>query len=726
MTRRTTIALAIANAALLAFILLYERGTLSTGDLAGRSGQVLRSFVRDRVERVELVRGEDPAIVFVRERDEEAEDSDLELGTWTIAEPLETAADDDAVDNLLSALEWLSAHRRLEEITAADRERFGLDEPRFTVRFRVLEQNVELRIGGDAPTGEGVYAAIEGEPGAYVVGSDIVESLDHDLSHYRDKRVFPDFYPTGVEQVQVDDTRFEREAGVWHLRSPGRGWANQGLVDRLVRITRELQATRFVSEEATDLGRYGLDAPWHDLTITRSEEVTDHRVAHLRVGSACEEHDGERYAIEGDEGPIVCVRDSDVEALVVDPERTREARLLPVANEHIEAIVVTRGELRVEVRHEDDGWKLRVGPEGSVERSDADDDTVATWLDALRDARATAYAPYEAGAHGVDDPTLRIRIERTNDEPALELAIGEASDEGVWARRGDEEAVIQVDPAVRPQLEVDALRFRARQVFTADAADATRIAISRPSGEERAVRAEGGRWALEAPIETDADHVVVREVARQLATLRAERFVAATPAREHGLSAPFATVRGAFSVEEGDPREVAVVLGATTVGGRFAKLESSEVVFVLSTERVTALTRELVSLDLLTVDPDGLESLRLEPSADAPIELVREGTAWQLAGGGTPNDARTRALMDRLGTLRAIGVQSYGDDLGAVTLRVVATRRPTVEGDRTVTIELGEPTGEGDDAYVPARRAGLGVVYRLRPDTVRSLVDYHP
>lgn len=727
MTRRTTIALAIANAALLAFILLYERGTLATGELAGRSGQVLRSFVRDRVERVELVRGDDPAIVFVRERDEDAEDAELELGEWTLAEPMATSADADAVDSLLSALEWLSAHRTLEAITAEDRERFGLDDPRFTVRFRVLDQTVELRVGGEAPTGEGVYAAVEGEEGAYVVGADILESLDHDLAHFRDKKVFPGFYPTGVASVSVDDTRFEREAGVWHLRAPGRGWANQGLVDRLIRITRELTATRFVAEEATELGRYGLDAPWHELTVTRSEEITDHRVARLRVGGPCDDHDGERYAIEGDDGPVVCVREADVEALVVDPDRTREARLLPVANEAIEAVTISRGDERIEVRHEDDGWKLRVHVgETTVTRGDADDEAVAAWLTALRDARAVAYEPYEAGAHGVDAPSTRIRVERRNDEPALELVIGEATDEGVWARRGDEASLVRVDASVRPQLDAGALHFRARRIFEADAADASRIAIARATGEERAVRGEGGRWALEAPIETDADHVVVREVARQLATLRAERFVALAPSREHGFAAPLATVRGSFTAEEGEPREVTLVVGAPTVGGHFARLESDDVVFVLGAERVAAITRELVSLDLLTVDPDDLESLRVEPS-DAPgIELRREGTTWQLADGGTPDEARTRALLDRLGTLRAIGVQAYGDDLGAVTLRLVATRRATAEGERTVTLELGEAVGEGDEAYVPARRVGLGVVYRLRPDTVRSLLDYHP
>ncbi|MCB9591679.1 MAG: DUF4340 domain-containing protein [Sandaracinaceae bacterium] len=725
MTRRTTIALAIANAALLAFILIYEQGTLSTGDVAGRSGQVLRSFVRDRVERVELVRGDDPAIVFVRER-AEGEDSEVELGTWTLAEPIATAADDDAVDALLSALEWLSAHRTLEGVTAADRTRFGLDEPRFIVRFTVLSQVVELRVGNEAPTGEGIYASVEGEGRAYVVGADLLEALDHEASDFRSRTVFEGFYPTGVERVEVDGTTFEREDGVWLVREPGHGWANQGLVDRLTRLTRELEASRFISEEAGDLSEYGLDEPWHELVVTRGEAITDHRVARLRVGSACADHDGERYAIAADAGPVICVRESDLEALTIDGDRTREARLLPVADASIETVVITRGDLRVELRHEDDRWKLRTGPEGGASaRADADDGAVGAWLAALRDERANAYEDFVEGVHGTDAPTARVRIERRGEEPALELVFGASDDEGIWVRRGDEDALVHFGPGVRPELEVDGLRFRSRQVFEADAAEASRVSATVGAVENRAVRGEAGHWALEAPIEADADSVVVRETTRQLSNLRAERFVAEEAAREHGLAAPFATVHATFTPAEGAARELTLRLGAETVGGRFAQVEGADVVFVLSTDRVAALTRPLVSLDLLTIDPDGLESLRLERGEEA-FDLRREGTAWQLADGGTPHEARTQALMDRLGTLRAVGVVAYNDDLGPVALRVIATRRATVEGDHTVTLEVGEATGEGDDAYVPVRRAGLQVIYRVRPDTLRSLSDFHP
>jgi len=728
MSKRNTIVLAVLNAVLLVFILAYERGTLSTTETAGRSNQVLRSFIRDRVERVELEQSDGSSIVFVREREEDPIEG-MDLGVWTIAEPIAIAADDDAVDGLLSALEWLGQHRVIDDVSASDREQFGLDEPRFVVRFTVIEEPYELHIGGTAPTGEGIYAEVVGEGRVYVVGDDIVESLDHDLAHFRSKELFDGFYPTSVQQVQLDDLDFVREDRVWRARSPERGWANQGVVDPLVRLPRELHATRFVAETLDDAATYGLDSPWRELTVTRADDVEENRVAHLRIGDACGEHDAERYAVAGDEGPVACVLVSDLDALTPDREHLREPRLLAVPDNAIERIVVERGEERLELRREDDRWKLFTGPEDDVGTPTlADDGAVTAWLSSLRDARVSAFESVteEDLAHGLDEPTARILVERQGDDPNVEIFVGELDAVGIWVRRGDEAALARFPADVQDAVLLNALRFRARQVFEAEAADASRVVSRRGGTEERAVRGQGGTWALEAPVEVDADRVVIREFTRQLADLRAERYVASSATSEHGLRSPNATVTGTFTPEGEEETVVTLEIGSEAeAGGSYARLAGDDAVFLLAEDRVAVLTRALASLDLLTVDAGGLESLRIERGSEV-TELTSDAGTWHTADGGIPHAARTRSLMDRLGTLRAIGVASYGGDFGPVAMRIVATRRPTVEGERTVTLELGELRGQGDEAYLPMRREGVGVVYQLRPDTVRALVDFAP
>ncbi|MCZ7687479.1 MAG: DUF4340 domain-containing protein [Sandaracinaceae bacterium] len=321
--KRTTIVLGVIAGALLAFILLVERGSLSTAELEARRDHVLRSFVRDRVTRVELVRGSETPIVLEREEreeDDEDDQDDLGLAHWRLALPVASDADQDAADSFLGALEWLTATRTLRGIDAEDRARFGLDEPRFVVRFRVGDRDVELRVGGEAPEGQGVYVAVEGEDAAHVVGRDFVESIDHDAAHFRDKDLFPDdFYASDAHRIRVEGTArpivFEKEGRRWHLRAPLRGWASAGAVDALVRMARDLRAERFVAEELGDLARYGLDAPWREMVMERPSDAQGTRRGRLRVGAVCGERTEERYAVAGDGGPVVCVLASALDAL---------------------------------------------------------------------------------------------------------------------------------------------------------------------------------------------------------------------------------------------------------------------------------------------------------------------------------------------------------------------------------------------------------------------------
>src|SRR5690606_15045370 len=104
-------------------------------------------------------------------------------------------------------------------------------------------------------------------------------------------------------------------------------------------------------------------------------------------------------------------------------------------------------------------------------------------------------------------------------------------------------------------------------------------------------------------------------------------------------------------------------------------------------------------------------------------ELTRDGERWRTADGAEPSGERTRALLDRLSTLRAASVVRYGSDpaLASPTVRVTVTRP-----SGSVSLELGEPRVEGDDAFVPARRSDLDVVYRVRPDVVSPLRTYTP
>ncbi len=727
--KRTTIVLGVIAAALLAFILVFERGSLSTAELEARRDHVLRSFVRDRVTRVELVRGDDPPIVLEREEPEDDEDEDA-LAVWRMSAPVADEADQDAADSFLGALEWLTASRTLDGITSEDRARFGLDEPRFVVRYRVGSEDAELRVGGDAPEGQGVYVAVQGEDRAHVVGQDFLESIDHDAAHFRDRDLFPsDFYASDARRIRVEGGEapvvFEKDGSRWHVREPVRGWANGAAVDRLVRMARDARIERFVAEDAGDLSRYGLDAPWRELTMARAEDARGTRQVRLRIGETCGEHDGERYAIAGD-GPVVGVRASALDPLVLDAEALREPRLVTTGSDAVERMVLEAGRSRIELAREgESGWQ--VTHDGETEA--ADDAAIAEWLDALRQQRAQAYEPLEGdGSHGLASPAATLTITRSDEDGSETLKLGEVGADGAWLRRGEEPVAIRADASVAELLRADALRFRSRSLVEAEAADARAVTLRRGASEERAVRGEGGAWELEAPIEAEADRVVVRELVRQLAELRAERFVAASPAAEHGLASPRLVVVARVQGDDDDEaRTVTLRIGAATEAGAYAQLEGDDAVFELSRAAVDALDRSLVSLDLLSVeDVTAINGLRVERAGETIADLRRAGEGWETAEGAPADAERTRQLVERFGTLRASGVVRYGEPDGTLGLSPPSTRVTVTRDGGTFSLDVGEDQGTGDDAWTPVRRTDVGVIYRVRPDLVSIFRTYTP
>ena len=662
--KRTTIVLSVIAGSLLAFILIFERGTLSSSDLAGRRGHVLQRFLRDQVTQVELVRGDEEAIVLEREPlEDDAEEG--AIADFRIAAPVDASADQDAVGSFLGALEWLTATRTLEGISDEDRARYGLSEPRFVVRFRVAGEQVALRVGGEAPEGQGIYVGVEGEDRAYVVGADFVESIDHDLSHFRDKALFPrDFYASDARAIRVGgevSVAFEKEGETWLVREPVQGWANRGAVDRLKRLASEATVARFVAEDASELRRYGLDHPWRDLTITRPDDARGTKTGRLRVGAVCGEHGAERYALVSEGGPVVCVLASALDALELEESGLRESRLLPLSADAVEGLVLEGpGGARIELRREDSEWQQVREGEAPVS---ADGGAIAEWLGALRDSRAVAFEGIEGDApgHGLGAPAATLTIQRSDSDEDLVLRLGEVGADGAWVRRGEEPAVVRFEASVAELLAATPLRFRDRALVPEEAASAQAITVTSGGVDERAVRGQGGTWQLLAPIAAEADRVVVRELARQVADLRAERFVAERPLAEHGLSAPTRTIAVRFADEGEEARTVTLRIGAATEGGAFAQLEGDDAVFVVGQAALEALDDSLVSLDLLTVDTSEAQSIRIERGGAVVADLRREGTVWQTAAGAPAHAERTQALLERLSTLRANGVLRYAD-----------------------------------------------------------------
>jgi hypothetical protein len=233
---------------------------------------------------------------------------------WKITEPIQAAADPNAVKGLLGSLRSMRA-RGFADPTApgeapsenvaaeapaelADR---GFSPPRLKVDVGLESgepQTIEL---GGEKAGEGeklLYVRVPGRETIYEVGSHVQASIDKTADDLRDKTVL------AVDETKVTAVEVARSDGEgFTLERRGEGWGMAGadapvresVASRLVEDVVLVKGASIASENG-DLAASGLDVPPLKITIRSPDGV----LGELHLGSQ-----GERFFVAAQGAPLV-------------------------------------------------------------------------------------------------------------------------------------------------------------------------------------------------------------------------------------------------------------------------------------------------------------------------------------------------------------------------------------------------------------------------------------
>jgi Fe2+ transport system protein FeoA len=530
MNKRVVSVLGAIVLLLLGYLFVFERGSLTSKELAERKGRVLQTFGRDRVEELELVRGKE-RVAFTRKRLE-----DGTLGSFTMTSPRREEADESAIDGLLGELEWLSARRVIDSPTAADLSQFGLDAPAFTVSYRAGDAATRLRVGKADVHGDNYYAQVEGEPRVLVVPKTLVEALDHSPGHFRTKQFLGDIVSAWARKLDVQSgaasTHLEKYEGHWWVTDAPRSFADDTRVRAAVKALDGLRATRYLEGEA--LARVSGPALVPVATLTLKTIPEDARedvkpeAFTVTVYGACPEHADERVARSGTDGDLACVLSADARALL-DLGDMREHHLLPADPNEVEHITLVDGTGVLDLRRKDADWEAVKGG--------ASPDTAAVegWLASLR-AVTGSYGesrPFAAGARLltlglVGDRRVRIDVAGPIGGP-LELV-----------REGENVALHFAGDAPL-LLTADSRRTEPLRLFAEHKPSEVVAVEVRVGDTRRKLVLEGGVFrAGGAPV---ADTLRVRELVRDVLKSEALAYLGQGGRAEHGLERPSAELR---------------------------------------------------------------------------------------------------------------------------------------------------------------------------------------
>lgn len=705
MTRNANIVLAIIAAGLFAFIALYERHTLTSGELTESQSQLLPRFVRSRVDRVEIERGE-TTTVLVRSREED----DL-IGTWSLEAPVDALADDDAVGSLLSALQYASARRTLREVSDADRARYGLDSPRIRARFSVANEVIEVAFGDEDPTESGIYMAAGDD--VHVVGIDVFEAFDHDAGHFRSKRLLRDgvLLATRLELSGEGGARtFTSVDDRWMLElETGRVRAASTLLEEALQAFNDVEVERFLDGE---LGEVWLEA---SAEIPDGDET---RTVRLQVGERCAD-DTERK-VRVDDGDLGCALTSRLDALLRPHDDFRESRPITLSDLELEKLTLEGGRDSLEVSQPEGAWTWTLKRGNAESSGDADDEALAAWLQSIRRARAQSFVDADnLRAYGLASPSATLRLEGTEGRVEV-LHVGSVSTEGLYVRRDEEPQVMVLPASAEALFAVSALPLRARRVIDRSERDVTRFGVTRTDGVERLERSDRG-WVVRAPIEANAASAA-SEALRALSRLQVERFVADAASAEHGLSSPLMTIAAHYEPEEGEEADVTLRIGAETEGGRFAQLDGDPSVFVASESFVERFDSPFVSRRLLSTEVIFIDRLTFE-GGGRTIELTHDGQVFS-GSDGAIDPQLSEAIGTAIERLSASDATRYGapsasEGLVPPRARITVARAEGEEPQRYV-LAIGAPTGERGEVYL--RREDLNVTFTVTEEAIAPLL----
>lgn len=731
---RTALILGVVALGLLAFIVVFERGTVSTGERDQRRGRVLETFLRDKVVRLELQRKGVTVVLTRKPLPEEG----LDLGPFEVEAPFRAKADNDAVDSVLGGLEWVDARRTLHDVSAADLAKFGLDAPRYRVVFVVGRERGFLTVGHDTPEGGSVYVQAGDPKTAFVVGKDVIEALDHEPSHFHTKELHATAFTIyGARRITLrDDTGervVEKRGDYFWLVRPELRLASEPAVTELVTNLDGLLAQRFVTREKKPAA-YGLDAPRFEAVLEsetygalpKPGEKPHAERMHLRVGKPCAGHDGESY-VSVDEGAVMCASDADLAKLQQSVSALRDMRLLVLDEAQVRGVRVQSAGRELVLSEQGDGWRYKVTERGRDQASGvADASAVGDWLKALRaqTAEQVTGAPAPSVGGAVGEATV-VTFERGKDKSPYRVVFGESADR-LAVGRIDEPATLLFSPQVLELVDVSTARFRKHALLDENEADFRSVVVARRDGAREVVtKDKTGAYAWTAPVQAALERTTVDEIVRLFSKLEAVRFVADAPAVAHGLASPEYKLEVEYRAASGAPRRHVLRIGAPTDAGRHAQLDAEPAVFVVAEVLVAQLREPLVSRAALATPLEALAALRIE-HAGKVVQVERSGEGFVVDG--VAHDARERgqALSRAIATLRVTRVLDYGasaesDGTGRPQARVVVTT--TGPAPVTHTLRIGNSVGTDANADVYVRRSDLSLGFTLPRAAVDQLLE---
>jgi hypothetical protein len=335
------LALALAVAALGAFIYFYERHEPTTDQRAERKDKLFATLEADQATRV--------VIDNSHGRFELAKED----GEWKLVAPVADDANQGTVAGLLSTLSSLKAERTLAvgEVKLAD---FGLDPPTLGVRVEGATGTLAaLKLGSELPLGNTRAALTDGR-NVVLVSKFVATDVDRDLAGWRSDQLARVFAADVVSLTVARGTErvaLAQSSGVWTMTEPVTDLADRERAEGLISDIGAARIKEFL-DAAGDAAAVGLGAPSAEVTIVRKDKPP----LKLSFGSERTKGGSDQVACRRGNRAFWVEKNAAARATAV-AEEWRAKQLVQLDTWAADTFALTAASKKAELTKEDGQWK---------------------------------------------------------------------------------------------------------------------------------------------------------------------------------------------------------------------------------------------------------------------------------------------------------------------------------------------------------------------------------
>ncbi len=216
----------------------------------------------------------------------------LRDGVWRLTKPVDAAADELAVKNLLRAIADADVKKTIDD-PPQDLLPFGLAPPFVTIAITEKDGTTLplLKVGKTTAVSFSTYVQRDDEKKVFLTASTFRTGVDKQAKDLRDKTIlaFNDDDITGLT-LRGDGgaaVQLAKKNGEWWIEQPASYRADNNAVRALLSTIRNLRATDFANDNPApaDLATYGLEPPQRELLLQAGPDKT---IA-LQVGKATDQ-----------------------------------------------------------------------------------------------------------------------------------------------------------------------------------------------------------------------------------------------------------------------------------------------------------------------------------------------------------------------------------------------------------------------------------------------------